>query len=168
MPQFTYGTNDKSHPEINSSFFLVSKLQIVSETTKETKPGGRGQLVPWGDHANAAENSAWPTASTAISVIDPRNSSRCSPLYLRETQDAQGVPGQWGRRMEEMQGRVSCAHQMLQQTLAKSRDGWESVTLLFCDDCLEIESSSAFTFINTNFKNFGLTFLPYLKIRLSL
>lgn len=56
-------------------------------------------------------------------MIDPRNSSRCSPLYLRETQDAQGVPGKWARRMEEMQGRVSCAHQMLRQTLAKSRDG---------------------------------------------
>lgn len=41
MPQFTYGTNDKSHTETNSSFFLVSELEIVSETTKETKTGGR-------------------------------------------------------------------------------------------------------------------------------
>lgn len=58
MSQFTYGTNDKSHTEINSSFFLASEPQIVSETIKETKPGGRGQLVPQGDHANTAENSA--------------------------------------------------------------------------------------------------------------
>jgi len=48
--------------EINSSFLLVSELEIVSETTKETKPGGSRQLVPRGDHANAAENAAWPTA----------------------------------------------------------------------------------------------------------
>lgn len=56
MLQFAYVTSDKSHIGNKLLFFLVPALEMVSETTKETKPGGRGQLVPQGDHANAAEN----------------------------------------------------------------------------------------------------------------
>lgn len=40
----------------------------------------------------------------------------------------------------------SCTHQVLYQPLAKSRCGQESVTLLFCDNCLEIESFSRIYF----------------------
>lgn len=54
MEDVTVHIRDKSH--IGNKLLLVPALEMVSETTKETKPGGRGQLVPQGDHANAAEN----------------------------------------------------------------------------------------------------------------
>lgn len=157
MPQFTYVTSDKSHAGNKCLLFLlVSALGILCGYLKPQRKQNQVAEDSWYHEGTMPmllkicmtyrpDSNLWigPNSLRYSVATSPQRNSRCPRS------------SKWARSMEEMQGMVTCAHQMLYQTLAKSRDWQASGTLFFCNDCLEMKSFLEFTFINNHLQPFG-------------